>query len=208
MNITVANLVKGGVGKSTTAVNLAAQLLSDGESVQLVDLDDEQRAAFEWSEAAGVPASLNPDSLTLSNLMKSEYDFTIFDTGGYDLVSTQALISFSDVVLIPTSMSKIETKALIKLAHKITAIKEIVPNGTYNLIIVPSRINPSVSSTKIAEYFAPLKELGYKIAPAIRYRAAYDVTFEDGGSVVGGSDIKARTEIYNLSSYIRGVCDA
>ena len=50
MRITVGNL-KGGSGKTTTAVHLALGLAADGRTL-LVDADPEQPMAYEWSEVA------------------------------------------------------------------------------------------------------------------------------------------------------------
>lgn len=49
--ITIGNL-KGGVGKTTTAVFLALALAEDGRRVLLVDTDP-QRSALKWAEIAG-----------------------------------------------------------------------------------------------------------------------------------------------------------
>ena len=143
----------------------------------------------------------------MTELLEDKESVSIFDTGGYDLATTQALISASDVVLLPTNMSSIELQAFVKLMEKIQEIQKILGGDNTNLIVVPTRIHHAISNEAIAAYFEPLKELGYKIAPTIRYRISYQKTYENGGSVVGGADIKARTEIYNLSEYIKSIYD-
>ncbi len=208
MTIALVNLTKGGVTKTTIATNLSMQFKRDGENVNLIDLDVTQEAAYSWSLENEVNGFLNPKPDKIMELLEDTESVNIFDTGGYDLVSTQALICSSNAVLIPTSMSSIETKAFIKLAGKIEAIKDKTGIKDLNLIVVPTKIHHATSSEAINEYFESLKELGYKIAPSISYRVSYQRAFDNGGSVVGGSDAKARTEIKRLTEYVKGVCYA
>ena len=50
--ITVGNL-KGGVGRSTTAVHFAFELARSGDPVMLIDADERNGTTWEWSEDAG-----------------------------------------------------------------------------------------------------------------------------------------------------------
>jgi chromosome partitioning protein len=61
MIIVVAN-IKGGVGKSTLAVHLAAWLADQGHTVTLADCDT-QHSSSEWAKEAvpAVKAVLGPD---------------------------------------------------------------------------------------------------------------------------------------------------
>jgi len=203
MIISVINLIKGGVGKTTIAVNLAAQLVHEGLDVKIIDLDEAQGAAHKWAAHANVKSYFNPELKELSNIVQDKDSFLIFDTGGYDLVSTQALMSVSDVVLIPTSMSPIEVDAFISLMDKTDRIKKLLDNDNINLVVVPNRIDTRLKNITGESFFGNLRELGYKIAPTIHRRVIYEKSYANGGSVVGGSDSKARTEIYMLSEFVK-----
>jgi len=196
--ISIINLIKGGAGKSTLAINLTAALERNNKKVCLIDLDEEQKAAYKWSKnRVNTRCLLAPSTKQISDIIK-EYDYTLFDTGGFDTVSTQALISVSDIILIPTSMSPIETEAFGELIRKLQKIKKILKKEELNVYIVPSRIHTSVSSTKVAKHFDPLNSLGYKITAPIYNRVAYQNSYFNGSDVFKTKDIKAQTEIFTL----------
>lgn len=108
MVITVGN-TKGGVGKSTTALQLALGLALRGDRVWLVDADDQGTAitAVTNREDTGrpmIPASEfdKPASLRSQvQLQKGAYDYVVIDAGGRDTGALRAALTVSDVVLVP-----------------------------------------------------------------------------------------------------------
>ena len=100
MNVVVSNL-KGGVGKTTTAVYLAAAAAARGyDPVVLVDAD-RQASLAEWMEerpVEGVTVVEAPSERTLSRAMHEDEGIAIVDTppGDERLVQT-AINSFSRV---------------------------------------------------------------------------------------------------------------
>jgi chromosome partitioning protein len=93
--------VKGGVGKTTLAVNLAISQAIRGNDVLLVDGDD-QRTARTFtqlrSDVLGAPGytavSLRgPEIRTQVRLLRPKYECIIIDVGGRDTASLRAALT-------------------------------------------------------------------------------------------------------------------
>ena len=110
MNIVVTNL-KGGVGKTTTAVYLAAVAAERGhEPVVLVDADRQASSAV-WLEerpVEGVEVVEAPSERTLARAMRADEGVVIVDTPPGDERIVQAAIAAADSVIIPTRAGGVE----------------------------------------------------------------------------------------------------
>lgn len=105
---------KGGLGKTTTVMNLAA-CFSRAASVAVVDVDPQQTAT-DWAEAAGENLPFDFTSETdpsmLSLMRQLEYDTVIVDTPGSlaDEDVLNAVLDVSDFVVAPLTPSFMEVK--------------------------------------------------------------------------------------------------
>jgi len=110
LNIVVASL-KGGVGKTTTAVYLAAAAASLGRgAVTLVDAD-RQASAAEWLESCpmeGVDVLEAPSERTVTRAATRGGEFTIVDTPPGDERITRAAVALAQVVVVPTRAAGVE----------------------------------------------------------------------------------------------------
>src|SRR5262245_20710923 len=108
MIIVVANS-KGGVGKSTLSVHLAAWLQERGHSVILADCDT-QHSSSEWTEEATPSVKTvrleNPDQI-LDQLpqLGQEADFVIADGPGSNTETSRALLLRTDFTIVPCKTS-------------------------------------------------------------------------------------------------------
>ena len=129
MIITVANS-KGGVGKSTLAVHLAAWLHEQGRSVTLADCDTQQSSS-EWireavSEVKAVRLD-NPDVI-LNELpaLSQEVDFVVADGPGSQTETSRALLLRADMAIVPCKASMLEVRALAKATdHAAESLEEL-----------------------------------------------------------------------------------
>lgn len=100
---------KGGVGKSTNAVQLAIGLALAGNKVWLVDGDRQgtSLAALTARAESGLPsisASAYTDGATLRTQVKlqaANFDYVVIDAGGRDSSALRAALTVSEVVFIP-----------------------------------------------------------------------------------------------------------
>lgn len=140
--IVVANS-KGGVGKSTLSVHLAAWLHEQGCRVTLADCDTQQSSS-EWvREAAPAVKAVrldNPD-IILNELpvLNAETDFVIADGPGSQTETSRALLLRADLAIVPCKASMLEVRALAK-ATEVLRVSQDIRSGLPRAVIVLSMV--------------------------------------------------------------------
>ena len=149
MIIVVANS-KGGVGKSTLSVHLAAWLCQQGHRVTLADCDSQQSSS-EWVREAVPQANAvrldNPDVI-LNELpyLATETDYVIADGPGSQTETSRALLLRADLAIVPCKASMLEVRALAK-ATEVLRVSQDIRGGLPRAVIVLSMVGKNYRLT-------------------------------------------------------------
>jgi chromosome partitioning protein len=196
---------KGGVGKTTIAVHLAASLAQQGTRVLLVDADP-QGSALDWDaarEADPLFTVVGKPSKTLHKDMErfaQDYEYVIIDGPPRVDVIARAAILASDLVLIPVQPSPYDVWAaeeIMSLVREAGVFKENLKCVfVINRKIVNTAIGRDVSEA-LAQYEIPV------LKTAICQRVAFAESASKGQTVLETEpNGTAAQEIRNLTTEI------
>jgi chromosome partitioning protein len=161
MIIVIANS-KGGVGKSTIAVHLAAWLQQHGHTVTLADCDTQQSSS-EWAKEAAPEVRAvrlaDPDEI-LDRLptLAQQTDFVVADGPGSNTETSRALLLRADFAIVPCKASMLEVRALAQATNVLRQAQDI-RGGKPQALIVLSMVGKTYRLTQDMKDAAAALEL-------------------------------------------------
>lgn len=214
MIVTVGN-TKGGVGKTTLAVNLAIARALAGRDVWLIDADRQGTAQTaisiraDASHIPGIACASYPDGPTLRaqiTQQQSKFQDIIIDAGGRDSTALRAALGLSDVIVVPFQPRSYDVWALNDIAALVDEARSVRDN--LRAVAVLNCADPgehSTDNTEAAAAVADVPQFEYLATP-IRRRKAFANAAGAGLSVLEFKphDKKAMAEMNALVSALFG----
>jgi len=197
---------KGGAGKTTLAVHLAARAAHDGLQAVIIDLDP-QATASSWGDWRGgenpvvVAAPHTRLGATLIECEKSGVDLVIIDTPPSADAAAVTAARAADLILIPTRASAFDL-------HAIKTTGELMKIAQKPAYVVLNAVPPR-SAGVIDEAAEVVRSLSLGLAPACLVdRAAFRHAVINGQTAIEfepGS--KAASEVHILYAWMCGQLD-
>ena len=177
---------KGGAGKTTLSVNLAAGI-SIQSSIAVIDADP-QGSSLQWRAIAGDNVHFPVYAPTFSLKQQAESyssknDFVLIDCPP-SVKSPQSIsvLEFADIAIIPVQPSPMDLWATVHIEQAISEAKETNPE--LKALLVINQLESRTTLSKLVREV--LNEIALPVAnTAIRRRAIYRNSALEGKSVFG-----------------------
>ncbi|MGD1904796.1 MAG: AAA family ATPase [Leptolyngbyaceae cyanobacterium] len=181
MIITVASF-KGGVGKTTTAIHLAAFLQGQAETL-LIDADP-NRSALGWSRRGELPFAVvdewQPEALT------RDYPYVVIDTPARPTpADLRTLVTHCHLLVLPTTADILALDALVLMVDHL----KLFPAAQYQILLTAIPPKPSKAGDDIRALLDEARLPVFK--QGIRRYAAFQKAALAGVPVYSVKDAKA-----------------
>lgn len=211
--ILVSGGIKGGVGKTTLATNMAILMAAKGRDVLLVDADDQETSSdftilrnetlADHGGAGYTSVKLHGVAVRTDTLrLASKYDDVVIDVGGRDTAGQRAALSVADVYAIPFLPASFDVWTLDKVA---ALIQEARPfNEKLQTICFLNRADSRGQDNEEAVSIArDIPGLTYIDAP-LGNRKAFRTAASQGLAVteLKPADLKACAEVMKLFEHL------
>jgi chromosome partitioning protein len=180
---------KGGTGKTTLAINIAAELHARGKRVLLVDADP-QGTAITWAGIGGEAEIDGPATIAMGDNLRAQlgraaegYDWCIIDCAGRGGKRQVGALMVADLVLLPCGPSPADAWALGASVDLVAEVIQLRPE--LRAAIVLNRTNRTAIGRSTRNAIAELTTTLPTLATAIGDRVAFREALASGTGVTG-----------------------
>jgi chromosome partitioning protein len=200
MYIVAVIMEKGGVGKTTVALNLAVAAVQDGRNAAVIDID-QQATASNWTDRRTtekpwvVPTLTARLSAAIEKAREQGIDFLVIDTPPHSGMDAAEAARRADVVLVPVEPHLFTLETLPKLAD----LLKMAGNPPAFFVVNKAATQGTEGSTA-ADH---IKAQGLTVCPVILHlRAAHRHATNVGKVAVEYEpESKAAQEVLQLYTY-------
>jgi len=205
---------KGGVGKTTLAVNLAAMRNRVGHDVLLIDAD-KQASANLWASIrqeerrdTPVPCLQKRGTGLAADIrdLATRYEDVVIDAGGQDSVELRAAMTIAELALFPIQPSLFDAATLETLAELVAQAQAFNTELVAAVVINRASTHPRVKEAEEAkELIAEYRDL-HLLDVVIRDRIIFRKAARNGLCVLEfqNHDPAAETELHALNREVFG----
>ena len=180
---------KGGTGKTTISIALYFAFVQSNVKTCIVDTDP-QKSLSMLNDLMGYQLDLKTE---YDKEALEDYQITIVDTPPYFLEHTTDLVQSSDIVLIPSKPSIVDTISAIQVYTEMKAINE----NTF-VFFNMWRVGSNIDQIKTELETNKVNTLKSTISD----RVVFQKILQTNGNIFGGTDQKAINEITLFSNEI------
>jgi len=200
---------KGGVGKTSIAVHMAADLATrKRRKVLLVDADMQGSATY-WAEPGNLPVTVTHLPLEADNQVAAwsrkvrdlDADVVVLDGPPHLNAALGGIIGLADLVVIPCGPSGLDLVATGEAVGLVREIRGARGGKRPGVVLVPNRVDRRTTSGR--ELPEALADLGEAVGPAVGDRTAISDAF-NAGTWIGeyAPNSIARREIGALADFV------
>jgi len=183
---------KGGVGKSTIAINFAYQIQKKYKEIAILDLDSQNSALLfnqlRVSQILPIITCYKENEIEFEPFIKQyqndSSNLLVIDSGGYDSDINRAALIKADIIITPVGISQIEIFGLQKFRKILKEASEALGTTVRTNVLLNNVDSRSKTRLKDLKDYIQEKDKHFNLLDTILYsRADYKNSYGEGLTV-------------------------